>query len=211
MSTLLRPVGDRPPAVYWVRRLIVLAVVVAIVALVLARCGSDPAPVAAPESTSPTTDTTAPSTSAAPTRSSTPSTTAATRAAQTASCADDEVEVVVSVPRDQYPVGGPVPITFVVRPTGEDACQRDVGSAANSITITGDGRRIWVSDDCSPGGEPDVRVISRDDPYTSSVTWQGVVSRPGCPTGQATAPAGEYGVVAANGDVRSSAESFTLG
>jgi hypothetical protein len=201
--------------VYWLRRLIVLAVAVALVALVVSRCGSDAAPVVAPDDAPPSTTPASTPATATPTAPSTPTagptTAGATQASQVGLCTDDEIEVAVTVPRDQYPVGGPVPITFVIRPTGQDACRRDVGAAANSITITGEGRRIWVSDDCSPGGDPDVRVISRDEPYTSGVTWQGVVSRPGCPTGQAAAPAGEYGVVAANGDVSSSAESFTLG
>jgi hypothetical protein len=126
-------------------------------------------------------------------------------------CDPASVEVTATVADEQYPVGGPVPIRYVVKTDSSTECLRDVGPAANTVTVTSEGRRIWSSDDCTPGGEPDVRRISESKPFAVTVTWQGDVSRPGCESPRPKAPAGSYDVKGRNGDVTGPADSFTLG
>jgi hypothetical protein len=216
VSTVVNPVGDQPPGVYWRRRLLVLAVVLAVLFLVARACGAfaspadpDPAPNAdaVPTSTAMTASSPAPSATQPPTATSRP-TSAPTATDQ---CPDDVVRVTASVSDEQYPVGGPVEIRFVVRTNQDATCLRDVGAAANTVTITSEGRRVWSSDDCTPGGNPDVRPIARDRPFAVTVTWQGDVSRPGCTSPRPKAPAGTYEVRGRNGGVTGGPDSFTLG
>jgi hypothetical protein len=206
-----------PDRIYWRRRILVLVVVVLVVAALVWACGpdDDQTPAAAPASPSATspepTATVAPSVAASVPAATTTAATSRAAATPGGPCSDGDIEVTASVADPQYPVGGPVPIRFVVSSTADEPCTRDVGAAENTVTISSEGRRIWSSDDCTPGGDPDVRTLSPDASYTVTVTWQGDVSRPGCQSPRPKAPAGEYSVVGRNGDVTGSADSFTLG
>jgi hypothetical protein len=219
VSSVVDPVGPLPKAVYWRRRLIVLVVALLALFLLLRACGgADGAPVSDPSGTDPaTTDqaSDAPGTSTpspSPSPMERPTTAATTTAAvATGACADDAIAVTATVAEEQYPVGGPVPIRFVVRSTAEQPCTRDVGAAANTVTIRSEGRRIWVSDDCTPGGDPDVRTLRQGEAFAVTVTWQGDVSRPGCESPRPKAPAGAYEVLGRNGDVTGPPDRFTLG
>jgi hypothetical protein len=214
VSSVLRPVGGQPPGVYWRRRLVLLAIVVVVLLILGRACGvlggsdpvSDPSPSVSPTASATPTATTTPK----PTPSATTKPTATATTAGGA-CKDSQVRVFATAEDDQNPVGGPVRIRFVVATDSDTTCLRDVGPAANEVVITSEGRRIWSSDDCTPGGEPNVRPISKSAPYAVTVSWQGDVSRPGCPTARPKAPAGSYSVTGRNGDVTGSPDTFTLG
>lgn len=216
MSSVLRPVGGQPPGVYWRRRLLLLAVLV-VVLLILGRAcgvlgGSDSTSTPTPSVTS--TSTATPQPTSKPTATATPTAkpTATSRATTAAGiCKDSQVRVFATAEDDQNPVGGPVRVRFVVATDSDTKCLRDIGPAANGVVITSEGRRIWSSDDCTPGGEPNVRPISKSAPYAVTVSWQGDVSRPGCPTARPKAPAGSYSVTGRNGDVTGAPNTFTLG
>lgn len=211
----MRPVGDQPPAVYWRRRILILGVALVVLFVVLRACGGgDAEPVAAPASTptSAATQTPEPTpTSTATTATPTPTPTTSTTVAAVAACDPASVRVTATVADEQYPVGGPVPIRFVVRTNTPTECLRDVGATANTVTVTSEGRRVWSSDDCTPGGAPDVRRISQTKPFAVTVTWQGDVSRPGCASPRPKSPAGTYDVQGRNGDVIGPKDTFTLG
>jgi hypothetical protein len=203
------PVGPLPPSVYWRRRLIILAVVLVVLLLLTRACGvwggnassSTPAPTATPTA----------SKTATPTRSATPTTKPTATSAAIKACTDSQVRVFARPAKTQNPVGGPVQIDFVVTTGSDTACTRDVGSAKDEVVITSDGRRIWSSDDCNPGGEPDVRRISKSEPFSVTVTWDGSVSQKGCPSPRSKAPAGSYLSTGRNGDVTGPGSAFTLG
>jgi len=212
VSSVLRPVGGQPPGVYWRRRLLLLAVLV-VVLLILGRAcgvlgGSDSTSTPTPSVTS--TSTATPKPTSKPTATATPT---AKPTATTAAgiCKDSQVRVFATAEDDQNPVGGPVRVRFVVATDSDTKCLRDIGPAANGVVITSEGRRIWSSDDCTPGGEPNVRPISKSAPYAVTVSWQGDVSRPGCPTARPKAPASSYSVTGRNGDVTGAPNTFTLG
>lgn len=212
VSSVVRPVGDQPPAVYWRRRLLIAGVLLVVAFFLFRACsGDDAVPVAEP-SPSPTT-TAAVSTSPSPSASAKPTASPSPKpaASAVASCDPADLRVTATVADEQYPVGGPVPIRFVVKTSTDSECLRDVGAAANTVTVTSEGRRIWSSDDCTPGGDPDVRRISASKPFAVTVTWQGDVSRPGCESPRPKAPAGAYDVKGRNGDVTGPKDSFTLG
>jgi hypothetical protein len=211
----VRPVGDQPAGVYWRRRILIVGLALIVLFFVLRACGGDDqAPVVSPASTPTTTATETAAATPSPTQTAvTPTTspTPTTTSAAVAACDPASVRVTATVTDEQYPVGGPVPIRFVVRTNTTEECLRDVGAAANTVTVTSEGRRIWSSDDCTPGGEPDIRRISQTKPFAVTVTWQGDVSRPGCASPRPKAPAGTYDVQGRNGDVTGPKDSFTLG
>lgn len=223
VSSVVRPVGDQPPGVYWRRRVLIVGIGLIVLFFVLRACGgSGDEPVVAPAGTPTTTATPTSAVTTEPTVDQTPtatnaastpaaSATSATNSAGASACDAANVQVTASVADEQFPVGGPVPIRFVVRTDSDTECLRDVGAAANTVTITSEGRRIWSSDDCTPGGEVDIRPISQTKPFAVTVTWQGDVSRPGCESPRPKAPAGSYTVQGRNGDVTGPRDTFTLG
>ena len=204
------PVGPLPPSTYWRRRLLLLVVVLLVLLVVTRACGvwggsnaSTPTPTPSPSPTATATRTATPTPT--PSKSTKPTTTAIK------ACTDAEVLVFARPAKAQYPVGGPVSIKYVVTTTSDTACTRDIGSAKDEVVITSDGRRVWSSDDCNPGGSPDVRPISRTSPYAVTVTWDGTVSQPGCPSPKPKAPAGSYLSTGRNGEVTGPGSRFTLG
>jgi hypothetical protein len=211
VSSLANPVGPLPDGVYWRRRLVVLGVAALLVIGLVWACSpeGDQTPTSTPATATPSTS--APATTSEPAPTTAAPTTARASSTPGGPCVEDDIEVTATVADAQYPVGGPVPIRFVVRSTADDPCTRDVGAAENTVTIRSEDRRIWSSDDCTPGGDPDVRTLSPDEPYAVTVTWQGDVSRPGCESPRPQAPPGDYSVVGRNGGVTGSADSFTLG
>lgn len=212
VSSVVRPVGEQPPAVYWRRRLLIVAVVAVVGLLLLRACGgSDATPVVDPSAAPTPTATEGSTATPTPTTSPKATTNASTTAGAVTACDPADVRVTATVADEQYPVGGPVPIRFVVTTTKKNDCVRDVGAAANTVTITSDDRRIWSSDDCTPGGDADLRRISESKPFAVTVTWQGDVSRPGCESPRPKAPAGTYDVRGRNGDITGPKDTFTLG
>lgn len=222
MSTVIRPSGPLPPGVYWVRRLLALLVVVALVLgarWVWQRTfGSSGTPEAGP-STSPTAGPTGsasstPSTSASttPSKTATPSATKSPSASSTAVplCADDDIVVTASTDAASYPVGSTPRLRMRIQNTSSTPCRRDIGAAQNELLITSGDARVWSSDDCNPGGSQQVQTIQPGQSYSVTVTWLGKLSKKGCPADQPEAQAGSYKLTGRNSDVTSKPASFSL-
>jgi cytoskeletal protein RodZ len=207
----LRPVGDLPPSVYWVRRLMLLGVIVVIVAIVwwLWPNGEDGTESTAAEPTD------SASVSDSPTATSSPSPTLTQSSQQpnqptSPRCRDADIEVTVATSADTYTADQQPEITLTVENVSEEACSRDIGQAANELQVTSGGSQVWSSDDCSPGGEEELDNLKPGDRFVQTVTWARVQSSEGCPTPQDAAPAGTYQVIARNGDVLSEPAAFEL-
>jgi hypothetical protein len=206
---VLRPVGDLPTSVYWVRRLLLLLVVVVVVALGwwLLPFGGDG---------DTTTPTSAPSVSPTPTPSKTkspkptPSETPTKTAAAAPECPDSAITVTVETDRDTYAAGRSPSFTFAVENVSKETCTRDVGPAANELLVTSGGAQIWSSDDCNPGGAPDLAQLDPEDRFVQTFSWPREESQPGCPSPQETAPPGTYQVVARNLEILSEPAAFVL-
>jgi hypothetical protein len=208
---VIRPVGPAPPSVYWVRRLLVLVVVLALVALVwwlLSGSGNDAAPsgTTAPAETTSAVATPTPSTSPEPTKSK-KQTTAAPKAPP---CDDADIEVVATTDLTAYPPNANPTFTLAVENTSDAACLRDIGQEALELRVSSGGAKIWSSDDCSPGGAVKETVLEPAEPFVQALTWGRQLSEAGCPTPLEPAPAGDYQLVGRNLDVLSEPDAFTL-
>lgn len=223
----MRPVGPQPPSVYWVRRVVVLVVVVAIVAgVVWFVTGRDGTPTAAPDpgsspavtpvsspspTTSPTPTPTTSSASPKPSRSSSPKPSkSATSPAAITACPDGAIDVVASTDAASYKIGATPRLRMQITNASTTACKRDIGASANELIVNKGSDRFWSSDDCNPGGKADVVVLQPGQSYSVSLGWLGRGSKPGCPADQPVAGAGTYNLVGRNGDVMSSPQKFSL-
>jgi len=205
---VIRPVGDQPPSVYWVRRGLLVAVVLVVVAILwwLWPAGADTTETAAPD----------PSPSASPTDTSsaspTPTKTKKKKPKEELepACSDDAIEVTVSTNAETYAPDRNPSFTFAVENVSKNACSRDVGQLANELRVTSGGAKVWSSDDCNPGGAVDRSNLGPGDRFVQSVNWARVRSAEGCPTPEEAAGPGTYQVLARNGDLLSEPAVFEL-
>lgn len=150
MSTIRRPVGPQPAAVYWRRRAVVLlglvALVVVIVLLVVGRPGAS----------TPT-----------PTPDPTPS---ASSAGAAASAACDPAVVLVEPVTDatSYAAGITPLLSMRITNRGAAPCTLDVGTAAQVYLVTSGSDQIWDSRDCQTAPESLELELEPNTPVTST-------------------------------------------
>jgi hypothetical protein len=209
LSPVLHPVGPKPAGTYWLRRFLVLGVVIAIVAVGVqllrlinepdpgqTQTGAPTTPSAQPSatpSTQPSAQTGTPT--AGPTQTASP-------ASATAQCAPTELAVTVATDASSYGTDGDPTVSLTVTNTSARACETNVGQNALEVKIGSGETAVWSSDVCYPGGESDFRLLEPGDGYTSSVVWRGVPAADGCPDEPRVA-AGTYHIQGRAGDVLS--------
>lgn len=175
MSTVWRPVGPRAPRVYWVRRAVLLGVIVVIVvAVIVALTAGSSAP-------SPSHPTTTPST----TPSSTPATTAV------AACAPSELTLVLSTDSDSYPAGESAALIGVFSSSSSTACTISADPAEEVWTITSGADKIWTTKGCPAAGQAKTLTIKPGGTKRVTTEWNGRRRDASCTVG-ATALPGEY-------------------
>ena len=212
MALHLRPVGPEPAQTYWIRRAVVAAVALLVVVLLLQLLGGDdedrleqqPSDVAA--STTPRQLST-PDASASTDPSATPDPSADPSAA---ACDDDGLSIEAGATEESYAVGEQPRLELRITNTGTAPCSRDLGQAAVELQVVSGDDRIWSSDDCAPGGEADVTVLQPGEAESSTVTWPGTRSKPGCQGDDEPADAGTYRVIARVGEKLQDGEPFDL-
>jgi hypothetical protein len=218
---LLRPVGPLPASAYWLRRGLVLVLLVAVVLggwwLLVGR--SSGAPAAADPGThpsgSPSPSTTASvSTSPSPSRSAStspsPSHSASPATSAGAACPDSTIRVVAATDASSYAASAKPHLTITVTNIGDTSCKRDLGQAALELVVSSGTTRVWSSDDCNPGGGHAVVLLKSGQSFSSSVIWERTTSKPGCPAGQPKAAPGPFHVTGRNLTLRSAPASFVL-
>ena len=213
MALHWRPVGPEPAQTYWLRRAVLAAAVLLVVVLLLQlllggdgdgdedRLASRPTAAATPGTTP------EPSASASADPSATPDPSASASAAP---CTDEVLQVQAAADAESYAVGEQPRLELRITNSGQVPCSRDVGQAAVELQVVSGEDRIWSSDDCAPGGEADVTVLQPGAVETSTVTWPGTRSLPGCQGDDEPADAGTYRVIGRVGDTREQGESFVL-
>ncbi|MGD0063943.1 MAG: hypothetical protein ABSB76_10940 [Streptosporangiaceae bacterium] len=94
--------------------------------------------------------------------------------------------------------------------TGAGACTFDISPKKLQVVVMSSGRIIWDSADCASGQTSRVAKLRRGVPTQESVSWNRIISLPGCVT-LASAPApGTYQVQARTASVASSVRTFKL-
>lgn len=215
MSGVIHPVGPQNPRTYWIRRALLLGALISTVAL-LAQLffGNDETPVAAVsaapapsesifESALPTSSPISSSTAAA-VASSSPTTVAAAT-----SCSDDQISVKVTIDPTAPKENQSMKLAMTVTNTSATACQRDVGSGANEITIISGPALIWSTDHCNPDTTADVRTLAPNQSLTVSITWNGTQTSKGC-VKHNRATAGTYWAHARNASKNSDGVRFVI-
>ena len=215
MALHWRPVGPEPAQTYWVRRAVVAAAVLLVLFLLLLQLvgggGDDRLAQQSGDVSASTTPRPlpAPSTSTDPSASPDPSASAGP-SASAVPCDDDVLSVEAGATDESYPVGEQPRLELRVTNTGTTPCARDLGQAAVELLVVSGDDRIWSSDDCAPGGEAALTVLQPGQAETSTVTWPGTRSEPGCQGDDEPADAGTYRVNGRVGELREEGGSFVL-
>ena len=204
-------VGPLPPAVYWRRRVLVLAGLLVVVLAIAYAChaaasnaeGQKPTAVTTSTTPAPAPSTTPPSATPSPSPSIAPSPPPSTASAAPQSageCAAAELTVTVgiaspspTVTRLQY--GGTFAVRLVVTNVSTRTCTRDVGSVPEELIIKRGTTKIWSSDDCaSPNRvQHDVRTFHPGDVVVATIKWSSFsITTNGCAKATHPAPIGTY-------------------
>lgn len=198
MSTILRPVGERSPQVYWMRRLFVLGAAFGVVVAVwlLFTRGGD-ATVAAEGGT----DAAQGAVAAAE---------AASAGGRTCTAADLTIALTSDAPT--YPAGSTPAFFVTITNTSPTSCTVDAGDASREVLITSGADRVWSSRDCA-GDAPERLLLlpagGADGPEL--VTWERVRSAEGCTQVLPKPKVGTYRVIATLSGVQSAPLVFELG
>ena len=125
-------------------------------------------------------------------------------------CADDAIVVTADTDAATYRVGSGAVLTLGITNTSDAPCLRDIGPKANELIITSGGFHVWSSDDCSAGSKSKVATLDPGERFVSTISWDGVMSRKGCPDISKAAKAGSYEVIGRNGHVMSDPTRFSI-
>ena len=203
------PVGPLPAAVYWRRRLVVLALALGLVAgltwLAAALLGgpADGERATAAASTElPALDRVVPSVEAVRTPRVPEASTAAPSASPSPSpspspqaggpCADADLAVDVRAPAEVR-VGSKPTLELVVRNTGSVPCVRALDKELQELVLLdASGARVWGSNDCFPESSDDQRTLAPGEEIAMPLVWGGLTSEPTCSAQRSTPPAGSY-------------------
>ncbi|HVF19820.1 MAG TPA: hypothetical protein VNA14_06225 [Mycobacteriales bacterium] len=218
-DALLHPRGPLPPATYWQRRAITVLATVLVLFVIVRACGGNddreptsltagsPSPTASaavtPARTTPTPTQPVPS-------SPKPSPSPTSARVDGEPCRDADLAVTATANAKEYAAGARPRLTLVVTNRATVSCTRDLGAAVRELRVVSGTDRVWSSDDCAPGGEPEMTTLPAGGSKSFAVTWSRTRSRPGCPAGREPAAAGTYRVIARLGSIERPGDVFTL-
>ena len=125
-------------------------------------------------------------------------------------CAGGAVRLTIRSARHRYGPGERV--TFVVGAvsTRSRPCRVDLGSKFTSVVVGSGDTPLWDSSSCLRGTGSQVVMLRRGAPSYLKVTWDRKTSLSGCSGRGAAVRAGTYTATAFNGQLRSQATTFVL-
>lgn len=213
--------GPEGTRTYWRRRVVLLAVLTAMIMAVvwlLTRGGDSPTP--GPSAFDPAVTAPAPAPSAPSAEPDTATSAAAVSAAATPStpaadpdreCAASDLTVAVSTDAVSYGPDAKPRFALRVENVSGSPCTVVVGSEVTHFEVrTAAGETVWDSRHCARSTSSDRKVLKPGTAAPSSLTWHGAGSAPECPSGQPRPGAGEYTVVATLGDISSAPKTFAI-
>ncbi|MGY1739228.1 MULTISPECIES: MucR family transcriptional regulator [unclassified Blastococcus] len=206
---MLHPVGPLPAAVYWRRRVLVLALLLAVLGgggwlgVALLRgdggtAGDAAAPTAPPTASgTPALERVVPSLASVqtPTAPATPTVVAPAPAPGPQPgdpCGDDMIAVQVRAPADAPAGSGPV-FELLVTNVSAVPCVRVLDKELQEIVLLdAAGARLWGSNDCRPEASDDVRTLAPGEVVAFPLTWSGLTSEPTCTAPREVLQPGQY-------------------
>ena len=209
MSALLNPVGPKSARVYWVRRALVAAVLVAVVAVLLVVANSLLGRSTADGSTpAPSGD------AAAATDGGTeeaPDGEDAAGADGPVACGEQQLAVALTADARSYAAGSDPVFTVTLTNTSDASCTIEAGEAAREILISSGSDRIWSSTDCLAEPEPRQLLLAADARDEVALTWKRERSDKACSDDLPAPRAGTYTATATLAGVSSTEVVFELG
>jgi hypothetical protein len=193
-SPLLHPVGPEPARIYWLRRLVLLGVVLTFALAVAYACTDDDG-TANPSADHPAPTATTTSPAAAPT---------------VHRCGPKRLTVEAATDAETYPVGSSPRLTAVVRNTSGEPCRLAAQPSARSWSITSGPDEVWSTDDCVQNADLTLKRLKAGKQVTYAVTWDGHRSELRCVEPGAEAQAGTYRLVVTVDGARSQPVVFHL-
>lgn len=232
---MIHPVGSQPPSVYWRRRLVLLASVVAVLALIALTArellttdsGSPGAAgtTSASHSTSrsashPSTRTSTPRTnparstgptSASPGKTGSSSPAKPTSSAAPRPCSPASLGLAAASDKKKYSVGEQPVLAIVVTNKNVAACVQDLADPQIVLRVYNGESRVWGSHDCVVVPGTSEQTIMGKASVQVSVDWTGLSSRPGCKGARQRVGAGTYTLYASLSGHEGKAAQFTIG
>lgn len=216
MRTVLRPVGPQPARVYWVRRMVVLAVLVAAVLLVWSfvsrgaaadadgsGTGADAGATGAEHGTD------AEGADAADAADT--GTDGAAADGAPAACAPEALTVTLTTDATSYTGDAAPTFTMTFTNTGDTTCVVDAGGSNRSVLVTSGSDRIWSSADCAAEGGTRTLLLAPGAQEQDTVVWPRERSDETCSEGLPAPRPGTYTAVAVLGGAQSGSAVFQLG
>jgi len=176
LGALLRPVGPRPPLVYWTRRLLLLAAVLIVVVLLANECGGG----------------TTSGGSAAPRATSTPHVTPSPIPTGVTTCRIQDLEVTAATDAPTYPAGALPRLSAVVRNVSDRPCRFRTAPVQRVWTIVSGQDQVWTSADCAPAGGAAKSRLKAGHTIAYALVWNRHRSAKGCPQQTRPAAPGTY-------------------
>lgn len=198
MSSVVHPVGDKPPRVYWTRRILALLLgaaalvalgfgVMFVVGFIGGLGGDSPAAVTSPA----------------------PSITAT--ADGPSACGPTDLQLALTTTAASYPAGVNPELTLSVVNSGSRSCTFDASAANREIVVSSGSDRIWSSTDCQAETPEDLLLLAAGATSPTTVSWDRSRSAAGCPAGLAPPRPGTYKATATVAGILLPATVFTLG
>ena len=210
---MFRPVGSQPPAVYWRRRLVLVAFLVGVVILAVLTVravasdggGGGPPAAAATTGTTGSPRHTAPNLANDPPPrhgSHTPSapSTAAGRSSGAgpsdsssgppARCSSSQLSVAAVTNKKSYAVGDRPVLMIQVSNKGPQPCVQDLADRQIVLRVYNGESRVWGSHDCQIEPGTDDRTLEVGRAVRRSIVWSGLSSQPKC-AGSTSARSGQ--------------------
>jgi hypothetical protein len=94
--------------------------------------------------------------------------------------------------------------------TAAQTCKFNLGARYLTLVITSGKSRIWNSADCVQGQAWLVTDLQRGVPTVLPISWNGLLSTPGCAGRPSQVPAGTYSATATDGPLASNSETFRV-
>jgi hypothetical protein len=167
MSSLLTPVGPQPARVYWLRRLLVLAIPVVLIAVGAKACSGSGSP------SSPTAG-----------RGSTPPSSSSSSSA----CAPGELSATLATSQTVYQLGQTPVFTATLTNISSTTCILATSTANENWTVTSGAAMYWTTQGCPRPTATATKSLAPSASRQLSITWNGYRLYPGCTRGPAATP-----------------------